>query len=76
LRTRRPTIFVSAKQTGTGSAQNIAHGLGVIPRLVFIALCDGPGTWAAPTFTEGSHTATNCVITIATGFMYKVVAIA
>jgi hypothetical protein len=76
MRQRKPTIFVSAVQTGTGSAQNIAHGLGVVPRLVFITVTESPSTYAQLTTTEGTHTNTNVVVTVASGWKYKVIAIA
>lgn len=69
-------IFISTNQTGTGSAQNIAHGLGVTPSKVFVALTGGPGTYAAPSISEGSHNATNVVVTVTSGWSYRVIAIA
>lgn len=67
------SIFKSTEQTGNGSAQDIAHGLTTIPSLVFVMLTD---TGAAGTVvTEGSHDATNCVVTVTTGSKYKVIAI-
>jgi len=57
-------IFVSAETTGTGGAQNIAHGLGAIPTGVIIALTTF-GTAESPVVVEGSHTSTNIVVTVA-----------
>lgn len=72
-----PQFFVSAEQTGTGSAQNIAHGLGVVPSFVFVIPTDlAPATIGQYTETEGAHTATNVVVTVTSGKKYKVVAIA
>jgi hypothetical protein len=76
MRGRKPTIFVSAEQTGTGSAQNIAHNLGVVPRLVFVSITESPGTYAALDVAEGTHTNTNVVVTVTSGWKYKVIAIA
>ncbi|MBS7623882.1 hypothetical protein KEJ39_09485 [Candidatus Bathyarchaeota archaeon] len=76
MRARKPTIFVSAEQTGTGSAQNIAHGLGVVPRLVFVSITESPETYAALDVAEGTRTNTNVVVTVASGWKYKVIAIA
>jgi hypothetical protein len=76
MRTRKPTIFVSSEQTGTGSSQSIAHGLGVKPRFVFIAVTGSPSSYAALSVTEGTHTSTNVVVTVTSGWKFKVVAIA
>lgn len=77
----RPTlannVFVSAEQTGTGSAQNIAHGLGVIPRWVVIIPTDlTPATVGQYSAVEGSHDATNVVVTVTTSKKFKVLAVA
>lgn len=70
-------IFVSTVQTGTGSAQNVAHGLGVIPTSVFIAPVDlSPATTGLITVVEGTHTITNVVVTVTTSKTFKVIAIA
>lgn len=70
-------IFISAEQTGTGSPQNIAHGLGVIPFKVFVAPTDlTPATVGSYAVTEGSHDATNVVVTVTTSKKFKVLAIA
>ena len=67
--------FVSSEQTGTGSAQNVAHGLGRVPSLVFIAPTDtAPATTGAYTVTEGTHDATNVVVTVTSGKKFKVLA--
>ena len=72
-----PQVFVSAEQTGTGSAQSIAHGLGVVPSKVVIVPTDtAPATTGAYTATEGAHTSTNVVVTVTSGKKYKAVAIA
>src|SRR5258708_1283818 len=49
--------FFSSQLTGTGSAQNVAHGLGVTPSIVIAVPTDGG------TVTYGTHTSTNVVIT-------------
>lgn len=67
-------LFISAEQTGTGAAQNIAHGLGEVPAFVFVGLTGGPATYAAPTIAEGTHTASNVVVTVTTGWKYRVIA--
>jgi hypothetical protein len=70
-------VFVSAEQTGTGSAQNIAHGMAVVPALVFVAPTDtSPATVGQYTVTEGTHDATNVVVTVTSGKKFKVLAIA
>lgn len=67
-------MFISAEQTGNGSAQNVAHGLGVIPGKVMVALTGGPGAYTQPTITEGTHTSTNAVVTVTSSWKYRVIA--
>ena len=67
--------FVSAEQTGDGTAQNIAHGLGATPAAVLIVPTDTtPATTGAYTAVEGTHTSTNVVVTVTNGKKYKVMA--
>jgi predicted RecA/RadA family phage recombinase len=63
-------LFVSTTQTGNGSPQNVAHGLGVVPAAVVAIPQDGGTTG----FTYGTHTSTNCVITATNTAKYIVVA--
>jgi hypothetical protein len=70
------SVFFSAVQTGTGSAQNIAHGLGVVPDLVFAIPEDlNVATVGAYTVVNGTHTSTNAIFTVTTSKTYRVVAI-
>ena len=70
-------VFVSTVQTGTGSAQTIAHGLGVVPLLVFVTPVDlSPATVGLITVVEGTHDATNLTVTVTTTKTFKIVAIA
>jgi len=70
-------VFKSSEQTGNGSAQNVAHGLGVTPGLVIVYPTDtSPATVGAYVMAEGSHSSTNVVVTVTTGKKYKVVAFA
>jgi hypothetical protein len=74
--TSTSATFLSALQTGTGAAQNIAHGLSAVPDLVFVITEDlTAATTAAVTVTYGTHTSTNAIITMNTGKTYRVVAI-
>lgn len=76
-RTSLPPVFKSSEQTGTGSSQNIAHGLGVTPSLVLVYPTDtSPATAGVYVLTEGTHTSTNVVVTVTTGKKFKVVAFA
>ena len=66
--------------TATGSAQNIAHGLGATPVMVWaevVAGTDGAGGAGTqfPTVTLGTHTSTNIVITVTAGAKFRVYAI-
>ena len=72
--------FTSTEQTGTGSSQNIAHGLGSAPRLVWWAFSDiDAGLAAGPPpvvhATPGAHDATNIKMTVTSGVKYYVFAI-
>jgi predicted RecA/RadA family phage recombinase len=72
-----PRMFVSSEQTGTGSAQNVAHGLGVAPAFVFITYTDlTPATAGSVNVTYGTHTSTNVVVTVTSGKKFLVVAFA
>ena len=69
------TVFVSTEQTGTGGAQNIPHGLGRAPSVVLIAPTDtSPATVGQYTVTEGTHDATNIVVTVTSGKKFKILA--
>ncbi len=71
----KAAVFVSTEQTGTGSAQNVAHGLGVAPTAVLVVPTDlAPATTGAYTVTEGTHTATNVVVTVTDSKKFKVLA--
>lgn len=70
-------VAVSTELTGTGSAQNFAHGLGVVPSAVVVVPTDTtPATTGAFTVTEGTHTSTNAVITVTTSKKFKVLVFA
>ena len=65
-------IFVSTVQTANASAQNVAHGLGATPSKVLVVPTKDTGGGTL-TITEGTHTSTNVVVTVApTGIEYKV----
>ena len=71
------SVFKSSEQTGTGGAQDIAHGLAVTPGLVMVFPTDlTPGTDGDYAMTEGSHGSTNVVVTVTSGKKYMVVAFA
>jgi hypothetical protein len=74
--TSTQAAFLSAPQTGTGAAQNIAHGLGVVPDLVFAIVDDlTPATTGSVAIVYGTHTSTNAIVTVTTGKLYRVVAL-
>lgn len=67
--------FVSSEQTGTGSSQNVAHGLGFTPSRVFVTYTDlTPATAGSVNVTYGTHTSTNVVVTVTSGKKFLVVA--
>jgi len=69
-------VFISGAVTGTGAAQNTAHGLGVVPDLVFAIPDDlNVATIGAYTVVTGAHTSTNAIFTVTTSKVYRVVAI-
>lgn len=71
-----PRRFVSAETLATGSAQNVAHGLGVVPSEVLIAMTEHPGTpdTGAMDIAEGTHTSTNIVFTATANIKVKILA--
>ena len=66
------SVFLSTEQTGNGAPQNVAHGLGVVPSLVFVVPSDLTGGVFAVVY--GTHTSTNAVVTVTNGEKYRVVA--
>lgn len=70
-------VFVSTEQTGTGASQNIAHGLGAVPRMIIVTPTDlTPATVGSYSVVEGAHTSTNVVVTVTSGKKFKVLAFA
>jgi hypothetical protein len=71
-------LFVSTEQTGTGSSQNVAHGLGATPSKVLIVPTEHPGTPDTGAFdiAEGAHDVTNVVVTVTVNVKFKVWALA
>ena len=68
-------LFLSGLQTGTGSQQSFAHGLGVTPtRVAVFDMDDSPATAGVFTCTEGTHDATNVNVTVTSGKKFKVIA--
>jgi hypothetical protein len=74
--TSTQAVFISAPVTGTGAAQNTAHGLGVVPDLVFAIPDDlNVATVGQYTVVTGVHTSTNAIFTVTLSKTYRVVAI-
>lgn len=67
------SVFKSTEQTGTGSSQDVAHGLGRVPSLVLVFMTESAG--AGFDVAEGAHDATNVKVTVTTGEKFKVVAL-
>jgi len=69
-------VFASTEQTGNGSEQSIAHGLGAAPSIVMVCVTEVPDAAAETGFdvAEGTHTATNVLVTVTNTVKYKVFA--
>lgn len=68
-------FFLSEEQTGTGSAQLVAHTLGTFPKHVAAFLTGGPSSYSQPTITQGESTDNNNIqLTVTTGWKYRVLA--
>lgn len=69
------SMFVSAETTSTGSAQNVAHGLGYTPTKIFVAPTELPADLTGGfDVAEGTHTSTNVVLTVTASCKFKVLA--
>lgn len=74
------TGFQSTQQTGTGTQQTLAHGLGVVPSKVIVELDYIPAladvvTQPTTFITQGTHTSTNVLITALLNAKYRVLAL-
>lgn len=69
-------VFVSTEQTATGSAQDVAHGLGAVPSKVLICVTELPDAAAETGFdvAEGAHDGTDVKVTITATVKFKVLA--
>lgn len=63
--------FVSSEQTGNGSEQSIAHGMGVTPVNVLV-IPQHTGLLFAYTATQGTHDDTYCKVTVTNGDTYVI----
>lgn len=66
-------VFLSGELTGNGSAQNTAHGLAAVPKVVIAIPSDLSG--GVFTVVAGSHDSTNAIFTVTNGEKYKVLCI-
>lgn len=67
--------FFSTEVTGTGSSQDVAHGLAAVPAAVLVAFTELPADLAAGAdIAEGAHDATNVKLTITNGLKVKLMA--
>jgi hypothetical protein len=72
--------FQSTEQTGTGSLQNVAHGLGRVPALVIVRVTAGHnGSGGAgtqfPVVVDGPSSITNAQVTVTAGAKFRVLAV-
>jgi predicted RecA/RadA family phage recombinase len=73
----KAAMFVSTEQTGDGTEQSVAHGLGAVPAAVLIVPTDtAPATAGDYTSAQGTHTSTNVLVTVTNGKKYVVWAMA
>lgn len=71
----KANAFFSTEQTGTGSSQNIAHGMGATPSGVLIVPTElSAGLLGGYDVAEGAHDGTNVVVTVTSGEKFKVFA--
>lgn len=71
----KAAVFFSAEVTGTGSAQDVAHGLGAVPSAVLVAPTELAADLAAGyDCAEGAHDATNVKLTLTNGAKVKILA--
>ena len=67
--------FVSAEQTGSGSQQSIAHGLGVIPAKAVAFMTGNPASPGASSIAQSQAAdAANVYYTVTANFKYIVLA--
>lgn len=71
---RGATKFASTEQTGTGAPQNVAHGLGATPGLVWFTVTEDPAGTGFD-IAEGAHDGTNLVVTVTTGVKFMAYAL-
>lgn len=71
----KANVFVSTEQTGTGSSQDVAHGLTGTPATIIVAPTElAADLTAGYSCVEGTHTGTNVVVTVTNGAKFKVFA--
>lgn len=69
-------LFLSTEQTGTGSAQNVAHGFGAAPTVAVAVFSElDAGLAGGADIAYGTHDATNVVVTVTSGLKFYVLAI-
>lgn len=68
------SYFKSTEQTGSGSEQDVAHGLGRTPALVLV-IPTSSSEATAYAFAEGTHDGTNAKVTATNGAKYIVLAL-
>lgn len=73
LQAGKISYFKSTEQTGNGSEQDVAHGLGRTPSLVLVIPSEATG--GTDDYAEGTHDGTNVKVTATSGAKYKVLAL-
>lgn len=69
-------LFLSTERTGTGSAQNVAHGFGAAPTVAVAVFSElDAGLAGGADIAYGTHDATNVVVTVTSGLKFYVLAI-
>ncbi len=68
-------MHVSAEATGTAAAQNVAHPFKAVPAVVLAFITEIPGGGGVVDVAYGTHTSTNCVLTVTADVKFIVLAL-
>jgi hypothetical protein len=75
IRAGKLDYFLSGEITGTAGALQTAHGLGRVPALVLVIPTEDTGVAGTLSIVEGSHDATDVIVTAPATLKFKIFAI-